>query len=442
MRKVAYAGLSTALIAGLFAGVSVTAQESMAMACPEGEAEIVVAAGAVGVELEVLQEQAARYSEMCPNITITPLETPDLANDRLGLYQQFWDAQSAEVDLYQVDVIWAGIIAPHMVDLNEYLSEETIAQYFPNMIEGQTIDGRLVAIPWFTDAAGLYYRTDLLEKYELDVPATWEELAESAAIIQEGERAEGMSEFFGYVWQGNAYEGLTCDAHEWLVSATGDTFITADGTVNVNNPEFLAKLEMAAGWVGTISPEAVTTYGEEESRAVWQAGNAAFMRNWPYAFGLGNAEDSAVAGLFDYAPLPTGAAGISAACLGGWQLGVSQYSDNVDAAVAVAQFLTSPEEQLLRALSPQGANPTIPALYEDPALAEANPLFERMGPILETAVARPSGFTADRYNQASTIFFTYINQVLTGELDAQTALEDMEADLQDLVDAIMAERGM
>jgi trehalose/maltose transport system substrate-binding protein len=95
--------------------------------------------------------------------------------------------------------------------------------------------------------------------------------------------------------------------------------------------------------------------------------------------------------------------------------------------------MASPEEQLTRALSPQGANPTIPALYEDTRLTDANPLFSRMGPILATAVARPSGITAERYNEASTIFYSYVHDVLTGESDAQTAVEDMEADLQDLL---------
>jgi trehalose/maltose transport system substrate-binding protein len=425
----AFAG-ALAISLAAFGGLSA---DGHAMACPEGDAEIVVASGAVGVELEVFNEQAARYMEMCPNVTVTALETPDLATDRLGLYQQFWEAQSPDVDVFQVDVIWAGIAEPHAVDLNEYLSEDYIAQFFPDMIAGQTVGGKLVAIPWFTDAAGLYYRTDLLEKYGLAVPTTWDELTAAAQTIQDGERAEGNAEFSGYVWQGNAYEGLTCDAHEWLVAETGDTFITADGEVNVNNEAFVGALERAAGWVGTISPEGVTTYGEEESRAVWQAGNAAFMRNWPYAFGLGNSEDSAVAGLFGYAPLPMGASR-AAACLGGWQLMASQYSDNVDAAVSVAQFLASSDEQLTRALSPQGANPTIPALYETDELL-ASPLFAAMGPILSTAFPRPSSVTAERYGRASEIFFTNVHDVLTGTTDAQTAVEDMEADLQDLMAA-------
>ena len=423
--------LAFALVLAAFSAVAADSH----MSCPEGEATVRVAGGAVGVEFEVGLEQAARFMEMCPNITVEFIEVPDSATERLSVYQQFWEAQSGDVDVYQVDVIWAGIIAPHMVDLFEYLDEDLISQYFPAMIEGQTIDGRLVALPWFTDAAGLYYRTDLLEKYDLDVPTTWDELTEFAAIIQEGERAEGRSEFFGFVWQGNAYEGLTCDAHEWLVAETGETFISPEGEVNVNNEAFIAALERARGWVGTISPEAVTTYQEEESRAVWQAGNAAFMRNWPYAYGLGNSEGSVIAGLFGYAPLPAGAV-TAAACLGGWQLGVSRYSDNIDAAVAVAAFLASPEEQKLRALSPQGANPTIPALYDDPELPEANPLFASMGPILATAYPRPSGVTAERYNQASQLFFSAVHAVLTGQMDAETAMEELEEDLQDLLDQL------
>jgi len=421
------------LVAAMLVAPTVISAAKYEFECPDGEADIVIAAGAVGVEFELVTEQAARYMEICPNVTVTALETPDLATDRLGLYQQFWEAETPDVDIYQVDVIWAGIIAEHMVDLNEYAPEGYFDVFFPAMVQGQNVDGRQVAIPWFTDAPGLYYRTDLLEKYTLEVPTTWDELAEAAAVIQEGERAEGNDEFWGYVWQGNSYEGLTCDAQEWLVAATGDTFLTVDGEVNVLDEAWIAALEEAASWVGTISPEGVTTYGEEDSRNVWQAGNAAFMRNWPYAYGLGNAEDSVIAGLFDYVPLPIGESGRAGSTVGGWQLAVSQYSDNVEAAASVALFMASPDEQLLRALSPQGANPTIPSVYEDETLLEANPLFSRMGPILATAVPRPSVILAERYNEGSTLFFSAVHSVLIGETDALTAMEDLELDLEDLL---------
>jgi trehalose/maltose transport system substrate-binding protein len=430
--------LVLAMLVSSFSIASADMHGELPVPCPDGAASVTIAGGAVGVELELIDEQIARYMELCPNVTVTSLEMPDGAGDRLALYQQFWEAQSGDVDIYQVDVIWPGIIAEHMVDLNDHLPEDYVEMFFPAMIGGQTIDGRLVAIPWFTDAPGLYYRTDLLEEYGQELPETWDDMAGVAQAIQDGVRADtGNEDFWGFVWQGNAYEGLTCDAHEWITAATGEVFITPEGEVTVNQDAAIHAVERAADWVGTISPPGVTGYQEEESRAVWQAGNAAFMRNWPYAYGLGNADDSVIAGLFDYVPLPVGASGNSAGCLGGWQLGVSRYSANVDAAVSVAAFLASAEEQKLRALSPQGANPTIPHLYDDEELLEANPLFGRMGPILAAAVPRPSGILAERYEEGSRLFYSAVHSVLTGQESAENAMADLELDLEDLLDDIM-----
>ncbi len=158
------------------------------------------------------------------------------------------------------------------------------------------MNGKLVALPIFTDAPALYYRTDLLEKHGASVPTTWEELTATAQMIQDAERAEGNAEIWGFVWQGNAYEGLTCNALEWIKSFGGGQIVEPDGTISVNNEQAAAALTLAASWVGTISPDGVLAYQEEEARGLWQTGNAVFMRNWPYAYGLGNGDDSAVKG--------------------------------------------------------------------------------------------------------------------------------------------------
>jgi trehalose/maltose transport system substrate-binding protein len=402
------------------------------MTCPEAGGTVTIAAGAVGQELELTQDAAARYMEICPDVTVEVLETPDLATDRLGLYLQILDSQSPDVDVYQIDVIWPGILAEHMVDLTPYVSQEVLDSHFPAIIQNNTVDGSLVAIPWYTDAGLLYFRTDLLEKYGLEAPTTWEELEAAATTIQEGERAEGNADFWGYVWQGNAYEGLTCDALEWQVSHGGGTIISPEGEIQVNNEGFVAALDEAAGWIGTISPDGVTSYGEEEARGVFQAGNAAFMRNWPYAYALGNAEDSVIAGNFDVSPLPSTEGNPNAATLGGWQLSVSKYSDNVDAAASVALFLASADEQKIRAI--EGSyNPTVMSLYEDEDVLEAVPFFGSLYDVFTSAVARPSTITATQYNDVSVLYFTAVHSVLTGENDAQTAVEDLELDLQDLL---------
>ncbi len=392
---------------------------------------ITVAAGAVGQELELTRDAAQRYMDANPGVTVNVLDTPDGAGARMGLYLQFFEAQSSEVDVYQIDVIWPGDLAVHFVDMFEYGAADVVDAHFPAIVENNTVDGRLIAIPWFTDAGLLYYRTDLLEQYGFDgPPQTWTELTEMAQTIQDGERARGMSDFWGFVWQGNAYEGLTCNALEWQASNEGGTIITPDGVITVSNPNAVEIIELAASWVGTISPSGVTGFMEEDARNMWQAGNAAFMRNWPYAFSLGQQEGSIIANNFDVAPLPAGdATGASpAATLGGWQLGVSAYSENPELATDVALFFASYEEQKIRAIE-GSLNPTIEALYEDPEVLEAQPFMGRLLDVFTAAVARPSTATAPNYAEVSAAYFNAVHSVLTGAEDAETALALLELDL-------------
>ncbi len=398
-----------------------------------GPVTITVAAGAVGQELELAKEAAAEYEKTHPGINIVILETPDLTTDRLGLYLQYFEAQSGEIDLYQIDVIWPGDIAEHLVDLNQYGGAKAAAEHFPAIVKNNTVDGKLVAMPWFTDAGLLYYRADLLKEYGFSAPpSTWDELETIAATVQKGERAKGNQDFWGYVWQGNSYEGLTCDALEWVVSNGGGSIVEPDGTISINNPKAAAALDRAAAWVGTISPEGVTGFGEEDARNMFQAGNAMFMRNWPYAYSLGNSDESAVKGKFDVVPLPAGDSGHGAAALGGWQLAVSKYSEHKEEAVDLLLYLTSYEEQKRRAIV-GSYNPTIKALYKDADVLEAAPFFGSLYDVFVNAAARPSTVTAPRYAEASKIFFSNAHDVLMGKKTGTEAVKNIELDLEDLL---------
>lgn len=425
--------LKSVFVASLVIMMSVVAPLS-SMADSHGEKVVVtVASGTVGLEKELIDEAAAMYMKAHPNVEVKALETPELATDRLGLYLQFFEAQSPEVDVYQIDVIWPGDLAEHLIDLNEYGAAEVAKEHFPAIVQNNTVDGRLVGLPWFTDAGLLYYRTDLLEKYGYDAPPkTWDELETMAMKIQDGERDAGNQDFWAFVWQGNAYEGLTCDALEWVYSHGGGSIVEPDGSITINNEKAVKALERAAAWVGSISPAGVTGFAEEDSRRVWQAGNAAFMRNWPYAYSLGMSDDSPIKGKFDVVPLPGDEEGQSAATLGGWQLGVSKYSEHPEVAADVAMFMASASEQKRRAIKGT-LNPTIMSLYKDPEVLEAAPFFGSLYDVFINAVARPSTATAPKYNEVSTLFFNAVYDVLTGKKDAQTALDELELDLEDLI---------
>ncbi|MEL7236106.1 MAG: extracellular solute-binding protein, partial [Chloroflexota bacterium] len=302
------------------------------------------------------------------------------------------------------DVIWPGIVAEHMVNFYDYVAPDSpfVAQHPPSLIENNTLSDALIAMPWYADLGLLYYRADLLEKYGLSVPVTWDELAESAQIIQEGERAEGNGNFWGYVWQGALGEATMVNGLEWQAAEGGGVIITPDGQVQVNNAETIDAVQRAAGWVGRISPDNVIAATPEDSRAIWNEGNAAFMRNWTYAYNL-TVQNETIGTSFGLAPLPGGNERV-AATLGGWSMAVSKYSDNVDAAVSLALYLTSEEQQKFRALD-GGYPPTVLSVYDDPELQglATAPLFEQLFETLNTnsAVARPSTVTGERYNDVS-----------------------------------------
>lgn len=356
------------------------------------------------------------------------IDTPAETDARLALFQQYWAARSADVDVYTIDVIWPGIAAPHAVDLHAYFSEEELAEFFPALIQNNTVDGKLVAIPFYTDAGLLYYRTDLLEKYGYDhPPRTWAELEEMARRIQEGERSTGNPDFWGFVWQGKRYEGLTCNALEWIASHGGGTIVEPDGRITVNNPRAKMALERARKWIGTITPPGVTNYVEEDARNVWQTGNAAFMRNWPYAYDLGNSPESPIRGKFQVTVLPryAGEGGRHAATLGGWQLMVSAYSRHPGVAADLVKYLTSYTVQKERARR-LSLLPTRPALYRDPEVLALHPWFQDVLEVFLNAVARPSTVTGARYNRVSQAFYTGVHQVLTGEKSAEQALREIE----------------
>ena len=395
--------------------------------------EITVVSGAVGNAVEEFAKIVAPWEERTGH-TVTLVPMPASTTDQFGQYRLWLAAGNGDIDLYQTDVIWAPQLADHFVDLTE-AAADVVDSHFPSIIESQTVDGKLVAMPIYTDAPALYYRTDLLEKHGAEVPTTWAELTETAQMIQDAERAEGNSELWGFVFQGNAYEGLTCDALEWVKSHGGGQIVEPDGTISINNPQAVAALEQAAQWPGTISPEGVVSYQEEEARGVWQTGNAVFMRNWPYAYSLGNGEDSAVAGMFDVTTLPMGEGegAQSAATLGGWNIAVSQYGDHVDIATDLALYLASEEAQKMRALNSTNL-PTIISLYDDPEIAEQQPIIPRWKDVFLSAVPRPSAPTRGDYNEVSTLFFSAVHSVITGDEDAATALEDLQMDLEDLLD--------
>lgn len=392
--------------------------------------EISIAANSTGDNIKFLQEQVAKFEKDTGN-KVNIISMPSSSSEQFSQYRLWLAAGNSDVDVYQTDIVWAPQLSDQFIDLTEATKDVTGA-HFPSIIASQTVNGKLVALPFYTDAPALFYRKDLLEKYNKPVPKTWDEMAATAKDIMEKERADGKADLWGFVFQGNAYEGLTCNALEWIKSSGGGQIVEPDGEISVNNEKAAAAIDRARGWIGTISPQGVLGYQEEESRGVWQTGNAVFMRNWPYVYALSNSADSAVKGKFDVAPLPAMAEGEPpASALGGWNLAVSKYSTKQDAAIALVKFLASPEVQKAEAVK-LSRLPTIEALYDDKDVIAAQPFMANWKPIFQNAVPRPSAATKVKYNEVSSKFWTAVHKTLAGSGTAAENLELLEVELTEL----------
>jgi trehalose/maltose transport system substrate-binding protein len=212
-------------------------------------------------------------------IRVTNIPIPEASREYVDLARKLLKDGSGP-DLLNVDLIWTPVLEPDLIDLRPYLASE-IALLDPQLLRSYSVSGKLVAVPFNVPLGGLEYRTDLLREYGyVHPPRTWDELESMAERIQAGERAKGKKDFWGFVWQGNAAESLTCNALEWQAAAGGGRIIERDRTISVNNPAAIAAWQRARHWIGWISPPGVVSYREADSTLVFDSGRAAFSRIW------------------------------------------------------------------------------------------------------------------------------------------------------------------
>ncbi|HET8851878.1 MAG TPA: ABC transporter substrate-binding protein [Ktedonobacteraceae bacterium] len=333
-------------------------------------------------------------------------------------------ARSGSIDVFPMDIIWPAEFGANgwTVPLDDKWPASDRANYLPGPLQGCTYNGKLWAAPYRTDAGLIYYRKDIIST----PPNTWADLTSMAKA------AAPSKAKFGYVWQGAQYEGLVCDFVEVLYGYGGNVLDpTNPKSVIVNSPEGMQALTLMASWVGTISPAAVTTYKEEDARSAWQDGDAAFMRNWPYAYVLGNdPTTSKIAGKFDVHPMLYGGSNtVGHSNIGGWQYGINAFSKNPDASWKFVQHMLSPASQKTIALQ-LSLFATLKSIYTDPDVLAKIPFFGKMQPVFQTALPRP---VSPFYPDISDAIQLRVHNALTKQASPSAALSQLASDLQAIV---------
>jgi multiple sugar transport system substrate-binding protein len=350
------------------------------------------------------------YNAKNTGITVKILEFPTSADAQRQQFIQRQQAKSGECDIFSSDVIWTAEFASQkwLYDMTPYIAKRK-ADFIQAPLQTVTFENKQFGVPETTDAGFLYYRDDKIKQ----VPATWQAVYEQAA--QNG----------GIVYQGAAYEGLTCDFLE-LMFAAGGKVLNDDGTkAAIDSPQSVKALQlMVDGIKNGTAPKAVTTYMEPQALSAWETGKYAFMRNWPYAYALSqNDKTSKVKGKFQVAPQPAFEGGGKAGILGGHNSVISVYSKNPGAALAVVDYVTSVETNVSNA-SKFSLAPVLSAAYDDPKVKKALPFSEELKQAVAQAKARP---VSPVYPQISQAIYNNVNDALAGRQSAADAMKKAQA---------------
>ncbi|HRA63646.1 MAG TPA: extracellular solute-binding protein, partial [Burkholderiaceae bacterium] len=278
---------------------------------------------------DLMRKLFDEYQKSHPNVKID-IETGGATSELQRQYlSTVLNAKDSAIDIYLIDIVnpaqymGAGWLEP----LDQYVGGAAVMkQYLPVYAQSNVVNGKVAAMPGFADAMFMYYRKDLLEKYGIKEPKTWDELAAASRKIQDGEKNPNLQ---GLSIQGAPIEGAVCTflLPYWSM---GKNFNDATGKMTLDKDAAAKGMDM---WLRLVDQGVIKKNVAEvktpDTVNEFKAGQVAFAINWGFAWDrFKDDTDSQVKGKVGVMPLPAMTGGKSATCVGGWQWAVSAFSKN------------------------------------------------------------------------------------------------------------------
>jgi multiple sugar transport system substrate-binding protein len=354
-------------------------------------------------------------------IEVSYVEMPADTGKQHDAYVTVFNAKGTDYDVIDGDVIWPAEFAQagYVLPLDNFIAKDGInlKDYMDGPVGSVTFKGKTWGMPKFIDAGLLFYRKDLIST----PPATWEDL------VKQGTALKGKIQY-PYLMQAAQYEGMVCDAVEFI-AAYGGQIVDGNGNITISSDGTKKGLEMMKSIVASpLVPSNVTTFQETESANAFILGTGGMIRNWPYQWALAaDKTQSKIAGKVGVAPLPKGSVK-SAACLGGWITMINKNTKHPNEAWEFVKYMCGAEGQKITAIE-DGSSPTLLSVYKDADVIKSNPLFGDANFVagLSAAVPRP---VSPIYPKLSSIMQVEISNYLTGKQDVDTAIKNMDTKMK------------
>jgi len=412
------------LVAGLAACGS-SGSSSGGQVSASANQTIVFATQGLGSEGTATKTAVTAFEKLHPNIKVQILSlspTSDVAFEQLT---QRFTAGSSTPDVITSDVIWPAQFAQSgwLADLTKF--HPNTSAFFPGQMATGQVKGGVYAIPWFINAEGLYYRTDLIKT----PPTTTAQLFSDAvaAMKKDSKLKEGLA------FEGDKYEGAVTA----FQSMGGQISTSQLGNLNSSANNGVLTMMFDAISKYHIAPTAVSTWEESQVQNAWLSGQTPFALNWPYIFALSDGKGcmpscAAVNGKTGWVPFPN-PVGSPQASLGGDDLVVNAKSTHQAAAWEFIQYMSSNSAQIARAIS-AGDPPSVKSAYNSQLYAAA-PYFKQEQAVFAAATPRP---VTPVYTQISSQLQAMISSVLSGQSSASSALSGAAPTVKDLLSTVQS----
>ena len=412
-------------------------------------------------------KKALREAGMSNDVDLEIVAGPANTDQRQSQYTRWLSADLEEPALLDMDSGWTlnYVNRKQLLDLNQELEEETLKRinnnYFQASVKtAEGPNGNLYAVPMYVDFGSMLYRKDLVKKAgyspEKEDWATksmhWKKFSK---IVADTKRKSGVN--YGFGWQGNIYEGLSCCNFNEYMSTWGGAYFGGRDTllgpvgerpVTVNEEPVVNAVKMLKTFIfgpdapGTldgyeqISPKAVLSWIEDSSLSPFTAGNMVAIRQWPYAIAAAGAED-ALGNKLGVMPMPYATAeknseyrniGGPMAALGGWHIGVNPNTPKKAQAMEVVNALTQPSFQikLFEILGLLPPNQRLLATKEAKQIPTVGKYIDTLKVAGENSIPRPASVV---WPQESTRIAQQVHAGMDGSSPPQQAMDSLQSQL-------------
>ena len=254
-----------------------------------------------------------------------------------------------------------------LVPLDDLSADYNAGDILPAMAGGLSHDGTLYAAPFYGESSMIMYRTDLMEKAGLEMPAapSWSFIAKAARAMTDRD-----NEINGICLRGKAGWGEGGAFITAMSNSFGARWFDENWNAQFDTREWSDTLHFYKNMMTDAGPPGYPTNGFNENLNLFQQGKCGMWIDATVAASfVTNPNDSTVADKVGFALAPDNGLGKRSNWLWAWALAIPAGTQNADAAKQFIEWATSTDYIELVASKEGWAN--VPpgarvSLYENP----------------------------------------------------------------------------